>query len=179
MKYSYRHLFTLSFVLLALSCDNTMSLQRYFVDHQEAANFITQDIPISLLKIDPSTLTDKQKDAYQSVSRLNFLGYKVEDQNNEDLKAELATIKAILEQDKYNELIEFKQKGSAFELKYIGQNDRVDEFVLFGSDPERGFAVVRILGQDMTPEKMITLVEVLQSSTVDEEQIEAIFDFFK
>jgi len=52
-------------------------LQRYYVDHQETNNFIAQDFPLSLIDIDTSLLNDVQQDAYNSVDKLNFLGFKV------------------------------------------------------------------------------------------------------
>ncbi len=180
MKTTSYNCFSIVYIMLLLvvSCSDTPSLQRYFVDHQEAPNFITQDVPISILKIDESALTNKQQEAYQSVSRLNFLGYKQNDQNSESLNTELTTVKAILNQEQYNSLIEFRNKGIAVELKYIGNDDKVDEFVLLGVSPDMGFGIVRILGQDMTPEKMVTLVELLQKSDINEEQFKKMFDFF-
>ncbi|MFV0565063.1 MAG: DUF4252 domain-containing protein [Flavobacteriaceae bacterium] len=172
-------LFATSLFILLASCNNTPSLQRYFVDHQEAANFITQDIPISVLNIDQTRLTEAQKEAYKSVSRLNFLGYRATSQNTDSLKAELTTVKAILSQDQYNDLIEFSDKGNRIELKYIGTDDKAEEVVLFGSSPDKGFGIVRVLGNDMTPKKIITLVEVLQNSNIEKEQLEGIFNFFK
>ena len=82
-------LVTLFTAFVLVSCNDKASLQRYFVDNQETKNFLTQDIPISMLKIDESNFTSEQKEAYNSVSRLNFLGYKANETNSETLKTEL------------------------------------------------------------------------------------------
>lgn len=173
---------TLTMLLLALllvSCNNTKSLQSYFVDNQESANFISQDLPISMLKIDTSNLTEDQKEAYNSVSRLNFLGYKATESNKEALKAEISKVKTILSASKYNDLIEFSDKGNRFVIKYIGTDDEADEVVVFGSSKDMGFAIVRVLGNNMNPEKMTTLAGVLQKADVGEAQMESIMNFFK
>src|SRR5690606_30511019 len=87
---------------LLVSCNNGMSMQRYFVDHQESKNFLAQDVPISMLKIDESKLTEDQIEAYKSVNRFNFLGYKIDSTNVDAYHSELAKVKAILKDDKYN-----------------------------------------------------------------------------
>ena len=180
MKSSAKQILSLfALVLLLVSCNNTKSLQSYFVDNQESANFISQDLPISMLKIDTSNLTEDQKEAYQSVNRLNFLGYKATDSNKEALKAEISKVKTILSASKYNDLLEFSDKGNRFVVKYIGTDDEADEVVVFGSSKEMGFAIVRVLGDDMNPEKMTTLAGVLQKADVGEEQMQNIINFFK
>ena len=68
--------YTLLTAVVLTSCGKGESLQRYYVDHQEAKNFISQDIPLSMMKIDKTNFTEDQNEAYKSVSKLNFLGYK-------------------------------------------------------------------------------------------------------
>ncbi|GAA4238983.1 DUF4252 domain-containing protein [Postechiella marina] len=162
-----------------IGCSSEPSLQRYFVDNQETKNFLSQDLPISMLKIDESKLNETQKEAYKSVKRLNFLGYKISDTNVEEFNTELAKVKAILQNKKYNELIEFRDKGNKISVKYVGNDDEADEVILLGSSKDYGFAVVRILGNNMRPNKIYTLVEAMQHSNLDKSQFEGIADFFK
>ena len=42
-----------------------------------------------------------------------------------------------------------------------------------------GFGIVRILGDDMNPEKMVTLISALQNANIEEDQIGNIMNFFK
>jgi len=162
-----------------VSCNDGKSLQTYFVENQETSNFISQDIPISMVKIDDSKFTDEQKEAYNSVKRLNFLGYRVDGTEAETFKAELAKVKTILNDEKYNDLMEFSDKGNKIIVKYIGTDDDADEVVVFGSAKEYGFGIVRVLGDDMNPDKMVTLVSAMQSANVDENQIQDFMNFFK
>ncbi|CAH8290129.1 uncharacterized protein DUF4252 [Mariniflexile fucanivorans] len=165
--------------LMCVSCNDGASLQRYFVDHQESKNFITQDVPISMLKIDESKLTVEQKEAYHSVKRLNFLGYKANETNAQTLKVELAKVKAILKDEKYKELIEFSDRGNKVVVKYMGDDEDADEVVVFGSSKDMGFGIVRVLGDAMSPDKMVALVSVLQNANVDKDQVQDIMNFFK
>jgi len=161
------------------SCGDSVSLQRYYVDNQESKNFISQDIPLSLMEIDKSKFTEAQEEAYNSVDKLNFLGYKFNETDTETYKAELAKVKTILSDSKYNDLMEFSDKGNKIYVKYIGTDEEADEVIVFGSAKDMGFGIVRILGDDMSPDKMVTLISALQNANIEEGQIENIMNFFK
>ena len=180
MKRTINHIL-LTFITTAflVSCSNGVSLQRYFVDNQEAKNFISQDVPLSMITIDKSEFTEEQKEAYNSVSKLNFLGYKADENNAEDLKAEIEIVKTILSDAKYKDLMVFNDKGNKVVVKYIGDEEEADEVVVFGSSKELGFGVVRVLGNNMSPEKMVTLIDAMQKADVDENQIQDIMNFFQ
>ena len=176
IKYLAYALFT---AVIFTSCGNNASLQSYYVDNQESKNFISQDFPLSMIEIDKSNFTEAQEEAYESVSKLNFLGYKSNETDSEAYLTELAKVRTILSDDKYNDLIEFSDKGNKFSVKYLGTDDEAEEIIVFGSAKEMGFGIVRILGDDMNPEKMVTLIEAMQNANVEEGQIEDIMNFFK
>ena len=180
MKSFINH-FAVFFIVISvlISCTSGASLQTYFVDKQESKNFISQDFPLSMVKIDQSNFNEEQKEAYKSVSRLNFLGYKIDGENSEDLNSEIKTVKEILSQPKYKDLMEFNDKGNKIVVKYIGDDDDADEVIVFGSSKTMGFAIVRVLGDDMNPDKMVTLMSAVQNSDIDEKQIQDIMNFFK
>ena len=165
--------------LLLVSCNNGPTLQRYFVDNQESGNFTAVDLPISIINLDESKLTEPQKEAYNSVKRLNFLGYKLDENNVETFNAELAKVKTILKDKKYNDLMEFNDKKAKVVVKYLGDDDSADEFVVFASSKDIGFGIVRVLGDHMSPEKMMTLADAMKNSDIDESQLGGIMNFFK
>ena len=180
MQRTIKHLaYTLLTAVVLTSCGNSESLQRYYVDHQETKNFISQDIPLSMMKIDKSNFTEEQNEAYNSVDKLNFLGYKTSETDAETFKKELTKVKTILSDSKYNDLMEFSDKGNKISVKYIGTDDEADEVIVFGSAKDTGFGIVRILGDDMSPDKMVTLISALKDADIGEEQIENIMNFFK
>jgi len=67
-------------------------LQSYFVDNQETNNFTTIDLPTSVVSFDESKLTEEQKQAYKSVKRLNFLGYRMKEGNEVEYKGKIASM---------------------------------------------------------------------------------------
>ena len=58
-------------------------------------------------------------------------------------------------------------------------DDTADEFIVFASSKEMGFGIVRVLGDKMSPEKMMTLADAMKNSDIDESQLGGIMDFFK
>lgn len=172
-------LFSLLALVMLVSCNNRESLQTYFVDNQETPNFISIDIPTTLVELDKTTLTDDQKEAYNSVKKLNFLGFKLNENNQDVYTEELSKVKSILNDKKYIELIEFNDKAAKIIVKYIGDDDAVEEFIVFTSSKDMGFGIVRILGNNMRPEKMATLVDAVQKANIDSSQFEDVIGFFK
>ncbi|MCX7547543.1 DUF4252 domain-containing protein [Xanthomarina sp. F1114] len=171
-------LFSLLALIMLVSCNNGESLQTYFVDHQETPDFISADIPTTIVELDETSLTEEQKEAYKSVKRLNFLGFKITDSNQDVYTKELAKVKSILSNKKYIELIEFNDKTAKVIVKYIGDDDAAEEFIVFTSSKDMGFGIVRVLGSNMRPEKMATLVDAVQKADIDSSQFEDVLGFF-
>lgn len=171
-------LYTLAAVFF-VSCGDGVSLQRYYVDHQETKDFIAQDIPISLMQLDKSKFTEEQQEAYNSVKKLNFLGYRSSDSDLKVYNAEIEKVKTILSNDEYQDLIEFSDRGRKVVVKYVGDDESADEVVIFGSAEDLGFGIVRVLGDDMKPEKIGVLINSLRNANLDQSQIQDIMNFFE
>ena len=80
MKFSsIKYLFlVISIFSLGLSCKFDQTLQEYFVLNQEASNFVVYDIPMSLVSSNNINFTGDQKEAFESIEKLNILGYRLE-----------------------------------------------------------------------------------------------------
>lgn len=179
MKRTVQFLASLILLVVVMSCDSQQTLQGYYVDNQETSNFLSVDIPPSIVGIDESSLTETQQKAFKSVKRLNFLGYKASDNDSVTMKTELVKVKTILKDDKYEDLMEFNDKMGKILVKYIGDEDSAEEFIILGSNPETGFGIVRILGNDMKPEEMISLVDAMKTVKFDESKLNNIMNFYK
>lgn len=163
-----------------VNCNQGPTLQSYYVDNQETSNFTSIDLPTSVVSFDESQLTKEQKEAYKSVKRLSFLGYKLEEGNEVEFKAELTKVKTILKNDKYKELMRVgNNKDGKLVIKYLGSETKIDELIVFGNSNDQGFGIVRVLGKNMQPEKMMSLIEAMNKADIDEDQLKGITEFFK
>ncbi|WP_053971811.1 DUF4252 domain-containing protein [Mangrovimonas sp. ST2L15] len=180
MSQSIKLLAMIFTLVLLVGCNQGETLQTYFVDNQETPNFTSVDIPTSIVDFKKTELTPEQKEAFESINRLNFLGYKIKDSIDlTDYNTQLSKVSSILNDPKYNDLVEFNDKGGKVVFKYLGDDDEADEFILFGSSPDLGFGVLRVLGDDMSPQKMVALVDALRQAEVDQGQMQGVMDFFK
>jgi len=162
------------------SCNQNPSLQTYFVDNELKPGFTSIDIPTSLLNIEQTSLTDEQKDAYKSINKLNMLAFVLSDSNVAEYEVELNKVKDILKDPKYQELMRAgNSTDGKFVIKYIGDEDSIDELIIFGNANEKGFAIIRVLGDDMSAQKVVKLYSALDTSNINESQISQFADFFK
>jgi len=172
----------MSFFIAAvlMSCNYGETLQGYFVANQETPNFVSLDIPTSFVNLDKVSLTEIQKEAYESVNKLNMLAYRLSDSNIEDYKAELAKVQLILKDERYEELFRGGNSSDGkIIVKYIGTDTTIDELIIFGSAKDRGFAIVRVLGNNMEPAKIMSLGSVVNQMSTDENSVEEFMNFFK
>jgi hypothetical protein len=168
------------FIVVALmSCNYGETLQSYFVANQESPNFVSIDIPVSFVSVDNIELTDDQKEAYESIDKLNMLGYTLSGDNAEEYKVELAKVQTLLKDEKYQELF---RGGNSTDgkvvVKYIGDDDYIDELIIFGNANDRGFAVIRVLGDNMKPAKIMKLGDVVDKLSSDETAVNDFMNFF-
>lgn len=160
------------------ACNNSPSLQQYYVDNAQDPNFLSVDIPASILNVSEVDLTPEQKSAYQSLRKFNVLAFKLTEENKSDFEGEKETVNQILKNDDYEELMRINTGSARGVVKILGDENSIDEVILYGNDDEKGFALIRVLGEDMRPENVMQLVEVIQKGNLDEAGLEPLKGFF-
>ncbi|WP_299521266.1 DUF4252 domain-containing protein [Winogradskyella sp.] len=167
-------------VATLMSCNQGPTLQTYFVDNELEADFISGDIPVSVFNLEELELTEEQNEAYESIDKLNFLAFTLNEDNHEEYKAELDKVKVILKDPKYQELMRGGNSvDGRFSIKFIGDVENIDELILFGNANDRGFVVARVLGDDMNAGKLMSLQSVLKDMNFDDSNLNGFKDFFK
>ncbi|MFY7739588.1 MAG: DUF4252 domain-containing protein [Flavobacterium sp.] len=166
--------------LLLFSCNSEPTLQKYFVDNQEKPGFVVVDVSPSILNLDKTKLTADQSKALSSFEKMNILAYQINDKNKSEYDVERKKINEILKDTiNYQQLMKFGSGKDGASISFIGDEDHIDEFILFGSKSDNGFAVVRILGKDMNPADAMTFLSVLKESNIDMKQLESLKGLMK
>lgn len=179
MKSIFKTLSFILFLALALvSCKDEASIQNYFVAHQDLPEFLTLDLSPKMLDISEVELSKEQKEIYKSFDKINILAYKAKNISEENYTQELEKVKTIFKNEKYSELMEFSDNGIKFRINTIGDEDTIDEFLVLASSRELGFAVVRVLGDNMQPEKLYQLISQMKNADVDESQLQKLMNYF-
>jgi hypothetical protein len=163
--------------MVFMACNNQPSIQEYYVEKQQNDNFIAIDLPASLLKMDENASAET-KETMATIKKLNVLAFRINETNKEDFDSEYTQVKAILKGKKYNELMRMKHENINIIINYEGKEDAVDEFILFASDKDQGFALARILGDKMQPEKMIKIANDFKNIDKDDAAFAQLAEIF-
>lgn len=162
--------------LLALSCSNKPTLQKYFVENSESSDFIAVDLASSIINTEKITLSDTEKEALNSFDKLNILAFQKDSLSDAKFKTEEEKVKTILKDEQYEQLMRFGNSKNGGSIYLVGETDNIDEFVLFASGDEQGFVIARVLGDNMNPNSVINLMEVLRKADLDLEQLKPLQD---
>ena len=155
------YLLIVSIVFLAItfiSCDRKQSLQEYYVEKQNDSEFISLDLPSSIISLNEDSL-EETKETMATVKKLNILAYKTNDSNINKYLIEYKIVKEVINNKIYNELIRTNHDGVHVIIKYLGTDEAIDELIILASDKNKGFALARVLGDKMNPEKMMKLAQ--------------------
>ena len=164
--------------LTLFSCSNKESLQRYIVDRQDDDSFLKIDIAASLLQTDSANLSQEEKDILKTIKKINVIAYPIEEGNVSAYEVKMQVLKTILDQDRYKTLMKYGSNKEGATLKYVGLEDAIDEIIVFVRDDEKGFALFRLLGDDMRPEQMIKLMTAIEKGDVDISKLNSIGKIF-
>jgi hypothetical protein len=162
-------------IILFVSCNGKPSLQEYYVDNQENENFLALDVPSSLLMVNDN-MTKEQQETIATVKKVNVLVFPKKKENAVAFEEEKAKLNDILKDDKFQVLMKFNQNGMNAKVMYLGEEDAIDEIIIYGEDYERGFGVARVLGNKMNPQKLLEMMSTMDDGMMNYEGIE---DFAK
>ena len=165
--------------LFLSSCNNEPTLQKYFVDSSEKKDFIALDVSPSIINIDKTKLTAEQKIALGSFDKMNVLAFKLNETNKAQYDVESQKVTQILKDKKYQELMKVGSGKDAASVSFVGDENHINEFILFAKKKENGFAVVRILGNDMNPNNILNMISLLKSSNINMDQLKPLQSLIK
>ncbi|UGS20298.1 DUF4252 domain-containing protein [Flavobacterium cyclinae] len=167
-------------VFFVVSCNNKPTLQKYFVKKAESSQFITLDLSSDVLKTDKVSLSNTEKEALQSFDKMNVLAFKSDSINTVGYENEIKEVKSILKDESYQQLMKIGSGNDGAAVYFVGNDDEhIDEFVFLAGKKENGFAVVRVLGNDMNPTHVMNMLQLLQKSKLDIDQLKPLEQFMK
>ncbi len=174
-----KYITALAIAALALyGCSNEQSLQRYLVDKQDDNNFVKVDLATSLLQSESADFSKEEMDVLNTVKKINVVAYPIKEGNTAEYEAEKIKVKEIIGQEKYKTLMKMGSNTKGATLKYLGEEDAIDELIVFASDSERGFAVFRLLGDNMRPDEILKLMNSIDRGDIDASKLKSIGDLF-
>ncbi len=155
---------------LMISCDTNPSLQRYYVESKENNEFISIDLPSSILQLKDDDVSEEIKNTLATIKKVNFLALQLNDTNKELYISEKQKVKNILKNPKYKQLVRMNLGKTSILVNFLGEEDTIDEVIVFASDNKKGFAIVRVLGENMNPANILKLTQEIKTDG-DSEQL--------
>ena len=137
------------------------------------------DVSPSIINIDKTKLTAEQKTALASFDKINILAFKLDSTNKAQYEVESKRVTKMLKNEKYQELMKVGSGKDGASVSFVGDENHIKEFILFAKKKENGFAVVRILGNDMNPNNILNMISLLKSSNIDMEQLKPLQGLMK
>ncbi len=174
---SLKILSAVCFVLLAMACQDGQSLQEYYVSNQENSDFMALDIPASMFA-NAESLQPEQQKTLESIKKINVLAIPTKPENKEIITAEKSAIAEILKDEKYQLLMKYGGGDARLEVYYTGDEEAVDEIIVYGFDENRGMGMARILGDDMNPSDILALIKSMEKGDLDLEGLKGMTTLF-
>ena len=153
--------------LFLSSCNSEPTLQKYYVENSGKKDFIQVDLSSSLINKDKMKLTSEQKTALESFDKMNIIAFKVDSTNKAQYDIESQKVTEILKNKDYQQLMKVGSGKDAATVSFVGDENHINEFVFFAKKKENGFAVVRILGNNMNPNNIMNMISLLKSSNMN------------
>ncbi len=149
-----------------MSCSNEKSLQQYLVDKQDDDKFLKIDLAGSLLQNQNSIFSEEEQKVMNSLKKVNVVAFPLKNGDTANYEIEKEKLADIINQEKYKTLVKAGSSGKGATLKYLGEEDAIDEIIIYASDDEKGFALLRVLGEDMRPDQMIQLFGMVEKGNL-------------
>lgn len=167
--------FVLVFALSA--CTKEQTLQEYIVESKENNEYMSIDMPASIIQLDKTKMKEEDQAILSTIKKMNFLAFPISDTNQEMYVTEKQKVQKILNQDVFTELMMVKGKEGDVIVSFTGSDEAINEVIIFGARDEKGFAMARVLGENMNP---ADILKIAQRVNIDDDsgqmkQLGAIF----
>lgn len=160
------------------SCASEPTLQQYFVEKSEDGDFVTVDFVPDNLNLDKAKLTVEQREAVKSFRKMNILAFQRTDGNAAKYETERIRVDSLLQDEQYQELMHISGKTKGGSLRFLGNENEIEEFVVYAHQADNGFAIVRVLGDNMTPDDVYNLMSVMRSANIDAAALQPLQELF-
>lgn len=171
-----KKLLSLLFIASVLfSCTNKPTIQQYFVDNSDAFDFTSLDLGSEIINTEKLSLTSEDKTALKSFEKINVLAFKKNDTNTVKYLNEIKKVRIILKDStSYKRLLKVGSGKEGASVYFVGDENNINEYIVFANKKKSGFAILRVLGNDMNPTNMMKILNLLQQSKMDVEPFESL-----
>ncbi len=155
--YKQLSLFILA-MLLMTACNTKQSLQHFMVMQEEQEDVFTFDLSNNILQLNEEFQTPDNKKILSTIKKINLMAFRLKEGNEDKYTKDVETLRSLLSEEKYSPLMTLGKGSRGVKVYAVGDEDTLDELIVLGNDHETGWVIVRVLGDDMQPEKIMGLM---------------------
>lgn len=174
-----RYIIMLLLAAIATTACTEKSLQKYLVEKQDDPKFMKFDLATSLLDNGSFDLNAEDKEVLSSIRKINVIAYPLKNGDTEDFEMERSELESILKDDRYKDLTRVHSDNWSADFKYKGEEDAIDEVIIYANSADTGFALLRLHGKNMKPEHLMHLVEIFQKGDFDLSSFTGLIEGFR
>ncbi|CEN35329.1 DUF4252 domain-containing protein [Capnocytophaga cynodegmi] len=158
-------------LLLTFASCQQESIQQYIVKNSENPNFVSMNIaPKDFLGNVPT----EKENIFNIINRVNFLIFNKND--SLELKKEYKKVTSILKDEKYQDLIRTTNKGTKFQIDYVGTEENIKEVIVLIVEKKEKMALMRILANGLDVTQLSKISTALNDNSVDEEGLKNLLE---
>lgn len=172
-----KYILLLFIVTSFTACNNEQSLQEYYVENQNNSDFLALDVPASMFS-NAETLNADQQRTLQTIKKINVLAIPNKTENTAKIETEKINLDNILKEEKYQLLMKYGGGDARVEVYFTGDDEAIDEIILYGFDENRGMGIARLLGDDMNPSDILNLMKSMETGDVQLDGLSGITEMF-
>jgi hypothetical protein len=162
---------------MAVSCSSDTSLQKFIVEKQEREDIISFDLSSKMLSLKDTAHSIENAEILNTIKKANIIAYKIDTLNRDVYNNDKEQLTNILKNKKYSELMRTGKGSNVVRVYTIGNEEALDEVIVYLNDKTKGWALVRVIGDDMQPDKIMQLIDDVKLN--DPKQLEMIANIFK
>lgn len=164
-------------IILTISCKKEETLQKFMVENQERNDIIAFDISSDVLALKENSNNSENAEVLKTIKNASIIAYQIDSTNKTSYNQDVEKLNQVLKNKKYNELMRMGKGQNGVKVYTIGDENALDEVILYAKDEKKGWAIVRVTGKNMSPDKIMSLMNDIQLNDV--EQLSKIKDIFK
>ena len=135
------------------------TVQTYLLESENRPELVSYDFSSDMLAFAKNFIEEAEIHILKSIDKVKLVGLNIEDTSFEAYEQEKQRLQTILENSEYKKLLNIKKDGHQIKIYYNGEQEAIDEVLVFGYSDDQGVGLARVLGNNINPTEIIEVVD--------------------
>jgi len=135
------------------------TVQTYLLESENRPELVSYDFSSDMLAFAKNFIEEAEIPVIKSIDKVKLVGLNIEDNSLEAYEQEKQRLQTILENSEYKKLLNIKKDGRQIKIYYNGEQEAIDEVLVFGYSDDQGVGLARVLGNNINPTEIMEVVD--------------------